>query len=308
MLINTALIRNRLFDDLTLRTRIARDYGLEGEYHDADAFMHAIVFKGDAGPIDNPLAQNLSNADVFRGAVRAIGSNMRNWVHFLQCEERLAQLLDNYNPHTSLTRMRDGDLTVDAIRDCLPGFTRSTDAQAIWEWTHLLGREQNYYDVIKIIGKTICQNCNWDPTNPRLLLCIVAYLNYMPHRGLWEQIDRQGIETPGMGYPLASEFMRNLHWSGFKPDTHIMRLFDRWFPDGRGQTVRDQVKDEVDSLCGLFGRRNKELKSKLTYSLIGIFATPPGESFWYVDSHVWLLGHYVEKKGQETETNYLIEG
>jgi hypothetical protein len=103
-----------------------------------------------------------------------------------------------------------------------------------------------------------------------------------------------------MGYVLTSEFLRNLHWNGFKPDRHIKRLIDRWFPGG-GATVQDRVT----RLHSLVGRRRKDLETYLTYSLVGISASPPGIPLSQVDNLVWLLGAYVEKKGRESSRNYL---
>ena len=53
--------------------------------------------------------------------------------------------------------------------------------------------------------------------------------------------------------------------SGFKPDRHIQRLFDRWYPQGTAQ-----VKPEIERLQRLIGRKIKDLGSYLTYSLVGI--------------------------------------
>jgi len=104
-----------------------------------------------------------------------------------------------------------------------------------------------------------------------------------------------------MRYVLASEFLRNLRWEGFKPDRHIQRLFDRWCPQGAAQ-----VKPEVERLQRLIGRKTKDLGSYLTYSLVGISLSPADATLSKVDNLVWLLGAYVEKKGMESDLTYLV--
>lgn len=104
-----------------------------------------------------------------------------------------------------------------------------------------------------------------------------------------------------MAYILGSEFFRNLHWNAFKPDTHVQRLFNRWFPTGPSQ-----VQSEVHALQEFLGRKTKDLSTYLTYSLIGINATPQKVPHSVTDNLVWLLGAYLEKKGKESNTVYVI--
>ena len=103
-------------------------------------------------------------------------------------------------------------------------------------------------------------------------------------------------KAPGMAPTLASEFLRNLGWDGFKPDRHIQRLFTLWFPDdGR------EVADRVDHLCDRIGRRDKATRQFAQYALIGIRRSPEGTPLSKVDNLVWALGAYVEKKGAESD-------
>jgi hypothetical protein len=103
-----------------------------------------------------------------------------------------------------------------------------------------------------------------------------------------------------MGYILGSEFIRNLHWPAFKPDRHVQRLLDRWMPN-----ARLEVEPEVASIQRLLGHKTKDLERYLSYSLIGINATPPGVPITFTDNLVWLLAAYIEKKGRESGTVYV---
>jgi hypothetical protein len=44
----------------------------------------------------------------------------------------------------------------------------------------------------------------------------------------------------------------------------------------------------------------------LKYSLIGIEATPRGVPHSFTDNLVWLLGAYLERKGKESDTSYVL--
>jgi hypothetical protein len=103
-----------------------------------------------------------------------------------------------------------------------------------------------------------------------------------------------------MGYVLASEFLRNLHWGAFKPDRHFKRLFQHWCP-----SALSLVEPEVQDLQRQLGRHAADLADYFRYSLVGIDATPKGTSITYADNSVWLLAANVERKGKETNVTYV---
>lgn len=96
---------------------------------------------------------------------------------------------------------------------------------------------------------------------------------------------RDDWKLPGMGFALASEFLRNLQWRGFKPDTHVKRLLDDW--------LKDQLRsfeDRASELAAAVGVRTKEARENIQYGLAGLFITPSGESPSKIDNLVWLIG------------------
>lgn len=107
-------------------------------------------------------------------------------------------------------------------------------------------------------------------------------------------------KAPGMRPVLASEFLRNLGWNGFKPDRHVQRLLSRWCPE----FVAEQ-DGRVDELCGILGTQAKDVRGFLRFSLAGIGLAPPDWLLSHVDNLVWALGAYVEKKGKESDRDYL---
>ena len=107
-------------------------------------------------------------------------------------------------------------------------------------------------------------------------------------------------KTPGMGMVLASEFLRNLHWEGFKPDRHINRLLGRWFPEVvRKKSGRADFLAREILYCG-----SQDVITGLNYSLVGVAVTPKGCNFTKADNLVWALGAYVEKKNKESDEVY----
>ena len=103
-----------------------------------------------------------------------------------------------------------------------------------------------------------------------------------------------------MGYALTSEMLRNLRWDGYKVDRHIMRLLDRWVPD-----VVDACQGRAAELASLVGTRNQNLLEMLSFSLAGMAIAPDNVPRSHVDNLIWALGAYVEKKGRESELEYV---
>ena len=59
---------------------------------------------------------------------------------------------------------------------------------------------------------------------------LAAFLGSPSRRAKKRWLPPSGVESwkaPGMQLALASEFLRNLHWDGFKPDRHIRRMMGR---------------------------------------------------------------------------------
>ena len=312
--LDTEAIKRRLFDDPLVRARLTRDYGLSTYPPDAEALASALLQQLGQTPVENPLTKKYTNKDVFRAAVRALGSNSRAWAKFLGHEGQIAGLLGDYDPNQTHSAVQRGALRAKDLQPCLPGQTSAADARAILSWAQLLAETGDYYRFVCDLGMAFCRLAQDAHTRPLaktdLLLCVAGYLGNTPSTQ-WKGERYLGSEgrrvpgarrkTPGMGYTLASEFLRNLGWPGFKPDRHIKRLFARWLPDG----TRTVAKEALE-LAQLIGRDNKKLHCDLAHALLGIRVCPPGVLVSHVDNLVWLLGAYVEKKGKESDQIYLF--
>ncbi len=308
-------IERRLFVDPAILAQIMRDYGINTPPIDAHEFASAVLEQLEQEPALRPLEQTISNAGVFRAAAKAIGSNNRKWATFLKAERRLSDLLSGYDPVRTRLAFERGELSLGQLKTCMPGQSSGNDARAILRWAKLLTEVEHYYGFIQDLGtafRRLSKERYGEPPNDAdLMLCLVGYLGHPPSR--WEGLRylgarSQGIvhadqdEVPGMKYALTSEFLRNLRWNGFKPDRHVQRLFDRWFP-ARSAIVQGKVQ----RLKSLIERNTKDLNTFLTYSLVGATVTPDGVPLSQADNFVWLLGAYVEKKGREATQNYLID-
>ena len=312
MQIDLDTIRRRLFENAAVRSRILRDYGVTLQPAAPEEFADAIVGQFDQATAPRPLDQDLTNDDVFRAAVKALASNSRSWATFLRSEPRLRELLSGYSPAESHEAFNRGTLRLEDVKECLPGQSSTADATAIRKWALLLTRTDLYFHGIRQLGMDFhnfgIEKLGLQIPESRLPLLLLGFLagtitRRTPQvvRAHRERLLLNGNDLPGMGYILASEFFRNLHFGAFKPDRHVQRLFNLWCPDARAQ-----IEPEVGKLQQLLGRRASDLGAYLGYSLIGLEASPPNVPISYTDNLVWLLGAYVERKGQESKVVYMV--
>ncbi len=182
----------------------------------------------------------------------------------------------------------------------MPGQTATADATAILKWAKLLTGVADYYTALAQLSRAFAQD---DVADQELLPVVAGFFGNPPKHVRFDSLlPPAGLTSwklPGMGLVLGSEFLRNLRWSGFKPDRHIKRLFARWFDD-----VAAACAPRARQLGDVIGRRSKDTLESLTYSLVGVSVTPAGHQFTEVDNLVWALGAYVEKKGKESEFRY----
>lgn len=276
MRVDVQLIKQRLFDGV--RERIARDYGFSVPAT-ADELSQQVLRSLDQQTCENPLTQQFDNDAVFRAAVRALGSNSRKWATFLNNERQIEQLLSSF-------RVREVERHPPNCLDLarlLPGITATADARAILNWARLLSEKRDYYSTVIVAGANRIQ------LPPQLrFLGVITHFTDPAHPHKW----------PGMGFALGSEFLRNLRWNGFKPDRHIKRLLARWT---KGEI---DIQSAMDQLLGVIGRKDRALLDNLQWSLTGMEISPD-DHFSRLDNLIWLLGAYVERKGRESNFNYV---
>ena len=310
MQFNATLIKQRLYcRDRECRS-ISRDYGLDNrEFQDPESFIAALLECLGQAPSDNPLRVEHSANKVFEAAVRALASNSRRWIRFLQHREQLEEILCNYDACGFVSRIESANPNgvIDGIADLLGGQTAKRDAEAIVKWARLLCECPDYYrNVIVALALDLCREandkCRRQLSAAELLPALVGALVSKTKRSRQRcerlKIPCACIGLPGMRYVLASEFLRNLGWNGFKPDRHVKRLIERWRPPLA-------AKQPTECYRSLAGTGEREFTEFVQYSCAGMALTPPGISYSHMDNLIWLLGAYVEQAGRETGTNYL---
>jgi len=212
----------------------------------------------------------------------------------------LAELLGDYDPSATHGAHAEGRVGLTDLKACLPGQTATADANAILRWADLLEEVPNYD---RCLAKLEQAFRDMDVEDYELLPVVAGFLGNGPAKVRAESLtppdSLESWKLPGMGAVLASEFLRNLRWNGFKPDRHIKRLFGQWFPE-----VVTACEPRARQLAAMIGSKGKELVEFLTFSLVGVSVTPAGHTFTEVDNLVWALGAYVEKKGRESSTRY----
>ncbi|MBF0555553.1 MAG: hypothetical protein HQK96_13525 [Nitrospirae bacterium] len=312
--IDLSLVKKSLYDNA--KEEIIKDYGLQGNYNNPEELSAALLDALRQTPAVDPLAEKYSNYKVFEAAARSIGSNARKWSTFVRNEGMLCTTLHQYNPsHVVMNNVQPA-----TIMCFLPGQSQKRDSEGIVAWANILNNVQDYYSKVIIpVAHLLRESVGNSLTIPHLMLYLVAFFGSEP--GIWRNSSIISalrkilpaslmLETPynnkwkfkGMMYALGAEFLRNLGWSGFKVDRHIMRLFKLWL---QNNNVDDTHRDVTRFLECFHIDASEELRSYIYYSMLGMKMSPQGIEYSHVDNLVWALGAYVEKKGKESGIRYL---
>ena len=292
--------------------RIRRDYQLPVAVSSAEDLAHRVVTALQQPQVDDPRNRRPDAREVFRASINALGSNSRTWASFLSRRDAIIDLLGAGDP--GVAAAQDPAQLAAAVAEVLGGQYRRRDARAMVRWAGVLTAHADWSDqlvAIAAIFDALAADAGVGPLSvPELTACLAGYL--ADPRPSWpgEQhplartlvMTPQQRNLPGMGFPLGSEFLRNLGWAGFKPDRHIVRLLDRWACE-----VVAAQQPRADQLAAMIGRRDRPLLEHLRYSLAGAALTPDG-NFSRADNLVWLLGAYVERRNRPPSITAYLTG
>jgi len=302
-LVDMERVIGRLFADPKVVSRLRRDYALKSPASDPASLANELVKSfGQVSELSPTAERSVDNDTVFRAAVRAVASNNRSWSTFLRFESELESQLGGYKATETNAAVLAEELSIPDLRAYLPGQSGTADASAIIKWAALLADVPDYYRALTDLARRLVKT---GISEAEVVPAVAAVLGHPTKRmeQLWPPPDRlRSWKTPGMGPILASEFLRNLQWSAFKPDRHIQRLFDLWFDD----VVEDYEEEAVD-LAAAIGSRSGSVTKFLKFSLVGLAVTPPDRSPTEVDNLVWALGSYVEKRRKESSVSYRVQ-
>jgi thermostable 8-oxoguanine DNA glycosylase len=302
MQISLEKIKSLLFENPEIRKKIERDYNFYKTPENIDEFSSLLISSLNQ-PVKD-IYRDITNSELFEAAVKSLGSNSRAWSVFISSEPELREVLFHYNP----AKVYENRMTLKrTLRDYFPGQTCTNDVRAILLWAEKLTRIENYYSrYIKEIVKSfesLHKHLYNEVINKELLfICVAGFFANPPSKWIGEKFlsninlkeEYSNLKFEGMGYPLTSEFLRNLGWNGFKPDRHIKRLFQYWFDCDNFIS-----QQEINRCFELIGRKNKDLGEFIKYSLIGYKISPQNIYYSEVDNFIWALGAYVIKKGKE---------
>lgn len=283
---NLDRIASALFEK-PIRERLLRSYAIAAEPATPTELCEAI-WKA-FGQTSQPAATRAipGTQQVFRAAARSLASNSRNWSTFIKHEQRFEEILAQGPRAIAAGDQAEFER---ALLACMPGTTSGKDTRAILAWAQRLAEHPNWGHELDALRLELRARAG-DLACDELDLPLVALEIGNP---------KSEMKAPGMGAVLATEFLRNLHWPGYKPDRHVIRLVRRWAPD-----VVAAQQPKVDALTKVLGRRSKDVRAFLEVSLAALELTPPNTDPSQVDNLVWALGAMVEKLGMESSTRYL---
>jgi hypothetical protein len=303
-------ISRALFETPNVRGRLCREYSIHSDPATPHDLRIALLRAMDQTPSPDPQCLEIHDRDVFRAAVRALGSNSRRWVRYLEHERELDHLLGGFDPDVVDAAVRAGTFNFTKLGACFVGQTGGRDARAVLQWAHLLHSRPRYYERLRALARALDSLASGigGLRDGETFVCVAGFLAAPPSRAALARLgfpDSSGApldwKLPGMGFPLVSEFLRNMRWDGFKPDRHVQRLLHCWVP----RVVVD-CRNRAQLLREVVGRSSRDLERLIAYALAGWRVSPPGVPRSHVDNLVWALGAYVEPKGRESSVSYLL--
>lgn len=290
----------RLFEKSKIREKICRDFCIEDTGDPmkmADSLVESLgqIPRADGGTED--LADNRT---MFRAAALALASNMRQWSRVLNRRGKFEALLEQYDPVAFSREVEADGGRVCKVAKCLGGQTGRADARAIVKWATMLKNNAHYFYNLKKLKSDMEEEVDDCEVVPILAALLGTPTTKRMEKRWPPPSGMESWKAPGMRMALASEFLRNLHWEGFKPDRHIRRLIDRWF----SEVVEAKSIRAGELAHKVLASSSKDVIDGLKFSLAGMAVTPQGCSLTKVDNLVWALGAYVEKKDKESGEVY----
>ena len=287
-----ARIRKKLFDDGTWSAEIRKRYlivePISGKELEQKIFE--ILGQSSRGSQQQSYGEN----DVFKAMAMAIGSNQRSWSLFKNKTDKFSDLLLAYSVKDLASVLASDSMAglgVD-IACHLGGRTKNKDAAAILACVTLLRTSPDFYEHLLQIKRFIAESViEATPSELTAGTALAIGTKLKLNAPIASQF--KIIKIPGMGATLAAEFLRNLGWSGFKPDTHIRRLLRNWYFESESWKI---AKEAVRRFEVAFGKINNMDSEFLHYSTLGEKLTPPGEDVNRADQLVWLYGSVLREK------------
>lgn len=312
-------IREELFKNDFYKDSIIKDYGIKGpppadEFELSKALIKALRQKTNAHPPKEVKADK-----VFKAAVYAIGSGAADWVRFINVvEPKLEFLLDRYDPET--VSKKNKEVLKRELILALGSREAKEKSKAILKWADILTAQPDFYQntIVKTYEEVDCQLRIEGPIKyPIYLLCLAKI--FADPLKKWKKFGKENncgeMKFIGMGVPIACEFLRNLKWDGYKPDTHITWAIERW--KEHLKHLEDKVTcttwDMLDVIRGASHNGTSKLPkhmASIQTALYATYATPYKkccDSYSEADNLLWAYVSYLKKKNKFAKNPKFID-
>ncbi|MBT4219754.1 MAG: hypothetical protein HOE26_07265 [Rhodospirillaceae bacterium] len=279
-------IKEFLFKDDEIRKAIIDDYDLDGDrIRSPQDLTLQLVQALKQVAVEVPEIEKKDNAVVFEAAVLAIASSSSPWVAVQGKREVIKNHLEGYNPADVVKQNQDENFKKQ-LGDLLGGQAGSKNASYVIKWAALLADQPEFYqDIIVKIFSEFSKQLVCFPKHlkyPMAVLCLAGIFGNPVKQ--WKKL--KPYKFPGMQVPIACEFLRNLGWSGFKPDRHVIRAIALWENDLK-EMHGDSVEKAFSHIVGLIGTTSKTIICPIKAAIYAIYATPEGVDYSEADNLLW---------------------
>lgn len=282
-------LRLELFHDPINAEKIRKAYRIQDVLFGEALASHLFQELGQTQ--QDPIMARWSSDAVFEKAVRAIGSNSRPWASFLSNFGKLQGELLNFEVTKVAEQfVQDGfDGYVKRLKPHLRGLTSGKDSRAVLLFAQMLAARPAYYDELRAaytyFWELLSKSNSIIQVEAATTVCVALLIGNRQYEALAKSEIGISYKIAGMGIPLASEFLRNLGWTGFKPDRHVVEMLDKWYSDQEQEAL---IGSDVASIRQIFGQIPSTDLRLLRKSLLGAKTTPPGTPINQADHLVWL--------------------
>ena len=205
--------------------KIRRDYLIEPNYEGEGLKEKLLAKFRSHGQYERDWVPNsVTNGEVFRAAVYAVLSSNASWSIVEKAISKLDKLLCDFDlagideniVKSALNKI--GGVEHDNSK-WPPANVTDHICKLVSKLKTTTSYAQNSIELVRQEVATKAGLAELNLTNAEVTALCAAKLLDASHK------------LPGMGFIITNEFLRNLGWSGFKPDRHVKRLLKLWLPN-----------------------------------------------------------------------------
>jgi 3-methyladenine DNA glycosylase Tag len=287
-----------MYESYDIRTQIIRDYDLGNHSYDTCAdFLEVLIEKLNQRPNQNIFSRDFSQSEIFELAIDAISSSGVKFSSVLRKKPQIRDALHGYDYEAVAA---NPDEVFASLNGLITGQAEKPKKKAIVTWASILANNRNIGNFIATLAKhfhTKHDRHGNDLVDMHVFLCLAATLSKKPYIIVPDSvsevfgISQDELAFPQMGLTICCEFLRNLGWSGFKPDRLIKKVFDDYYP-----SYREKFRPEADRILSLSGYgSDAETRRLIQCCLFGETLVPAGMPSSVADNIIWMsasiLGH-----------------